>query len=300
MFERKKVGLALSGGGASGLAHIGVLKILEKHKIPIDFIAGTSMGAVIAAMYSAEPNAKKLEKEAQELDWKNIFDYTIPKSGLIRGQKIEGILENKLHNLQFSQLKIPLYITAFDIEKSQEVIFNKGDVAKAVRASISIPGIFVPVINNNRILVDGGVIDPIPSEILKKQGAEIIIAVNVVSFHPKSSVFETAVVKKSKKKIPNIVTITSKTLKVMEAETYESDLKSDKIDLIISPNIPGVGLFDFHKIKEIIKKGESQTISSLKEIQKITEPNPFKAFLNELNESLNVKKLVNQVKEISK
>ena len=102
MFKRKKVGLALSGGGARGLAHLGVLKVLEENKIPIDFIAGTSMGAFVGAMYSAEPNIKKLEKDLSSKEWRNSFDYNIlPSKGLIKGDKIERWLEQNIKDLDF-------------------------------------------------------------------------------------------------------------------------------------------------------------------------------------------------------
>ena len=190
MEEKKKVGLALSGGGARGIAHIGILKTLEKYKVPIDYISGTSIGALIGALYSAEPNAKKLEKEVLEIEWKKLFDYTIPTKGLIKGKKIEEFLKEKFGDLKFNELKIPLFITAFDIENKQEIIFHKGNVAKAVRASISIPGIFVPTENNGKILVDGGLTDLIPTEILKKEGADIIIAVNLNSIKEKETSLE--------------------------------------------------------------------------------------------------------------
>src|SRR6056297_3089720 len=181
MAKRKKVGIALSGGGSKGIAHIGVLKILEKYNIPVDFVSGTSIGAVIGALYCSGYTSKKLEILFTEdkKEWKKLFDYTFPKHGLIKGKRIEKFIQEELKDTKFKDLEIPLYITAFDIENKQEIYFNKGSVSKAVRASISIPGMIVPVENNNRILVDGGIVDPIPTEVLKKAGADIIIAINV-------------------------------------------------------------------------------------------------------------------------
>ena len=115
LFKRKKIGLALGGGGARGMAHIGVLKILEKNNIPIDMISGTSMGAAVGALYSLEPNAKKLEKEVLSMKWKELFDYTISSKGIIKGDRIYNFFKKRLKNANFSDLKLPLFVTAFDI-----------------------------------------------------------------------------------------------------------------------------------------------------------------------------------------
>ncbi|MCX6747231.1 MAG: patatin-like phospholipase family protein [Candidatus Pacearchaeota archaeon] len=289
MFKAKKIGLALSGGGAKGMAHIGVLKVLEKNKIPIDFISGTSIGAVIAALYSYEPNAKKLEKEAVSNEWKNLLDYTFPSKGFIKGERIEQFLKERLKGVDFKHLKIPLFITAFDIDKKQEIVFQRGDVAKAVRASISIPGVFVPIENNNRILVDGGVLDPIPTEVLRKK-ADIIIAVNVDSMKlRKPKMNEEATLKKSSKKIPGILKTIFQSLTVIGAEASRVDLYNDIPDLIINVNLGDIDLFDFEKAKYAIKKGVSATQKSLKEIKALTKKTPFKDFLEEIERDLKIR-----------
>lgn len=301
MSERKKVGLALGGGGSRGFAHIGVLKILEKYKIPIDYISGTSIGALVGALYSAQPNAKKLEKEILETKWDDLFDYTIPREGLIKGEKLEKFLKGKLDSLKFNQLKIPLFITAFDLENKQEIIFNKGDVAKAVRASISIPGIFVPVENNGRILVDGGITDLIPTEILKKEGAEITIAVNVDFIKEKKPTLkEEAVVSSSKRKFPGIIATMGKSIQIIEAEASKAELNSDKPDLIISLDLENVSTFDFSQIKKIIRKGELAAIKSIKKLDKLTNPSPFKEFLQQLNPIPIIKEVTQNITEATK
>lgn len=299
MPERKKIGLALSGGGAWGLAHIGVLKVLEENKIPIDYISGTSMGAVIGAIYSAESNAKKLEKDSLSVKWNSLFDYTLSKSGLIKGEAIESFLDKKLSNITFDDLKIPFYVTAFDIENKQEVIFHKGDVSKAVRASISVPGFFLPIENNGRILVDGGVADPIPIGILKKIGAEIIIAVNVMRIEDiKSPIQEEATVKKPTKKIPDMIHIILKTFEIMQAENCRSEIEQDRADLLIHPRIAEkIGWSEFGKVKEAIKIGEKAARNSIDELRKISEPNPLKQFLMELGQDIGVATFVKEVKK---
>src|SRR3989344_1593617 len=243
MFQRKKIGVALSGGGMKGLAHIGVLKILEDYKIPIDMISGTSMGAVIGALYSAEPNAKKLEKEVMKENLGGFFDYTLSRHGIIRGKKIEEYLDKKLEKIDFKELKIPLYVTACDLEKNREIIFHKGDVAKAVRASISIPGIFIPVENNHKILVDGGLIDPIPVDILRKFGADIVIAVNVDYLKEKKPMLnEKALRVQADRQMPSIMDISLRSLDIMSAEASRAELLEKKADLLINVKLEGAGL----------------------------------------------------------
>lgn len=298
MSERKKVGLALSGGGMKGLAHIGVIKILEKYKIPIDMISGTSMGALIGAMYAAEPNAKKLEHDVLKEDLGKLLDYTISSHGLIKGNKIEDFLRKRLNSITFDKLKIPTYITAFDIDKNREVIYTKGDVTQAIRASISIPGIFIPVENNNEIIVDAGIIDPVPTEVLKNKGAEIIIAVNIIGFKEKAPLYdEVAKKQKVNKSMPSMIQATMKSLSIMGSEMAIANLRKPGIDCIIEVYLKGVDMFDYKKAKMIIKKGETSAKASLENIRSITEPHPLKEFLESLNKSLNLKEIVKEVKK---
>ncbi|MFW6283061.1 MAG: patatin-like phospholipase family protein [Minisyncoccales bacterium] len=286
MVKRKKVGVALSGGGSKGIAHIGVLKILEEYNVPIDFISGTSMGSVIGALYCSGYSLKKIEYlfTEEEKGWKKLLDYTFPKHGLIKGKKIENFIEDELKNIKFKDLEIPLYVTSFDIDDRREIVFNRGSVSKAVRASISIPGMIVPVENKNRILVDGGIVDPIPTEVLKKKGAEIIIAVNVDEKKKKSIKFEKAVEKKGKKKIPGIWDIASKSFKAMSHEIYMYDLTKKGIDFIIHVPTRNKEILSFSKKanKQTIKDGEKAAEKSLEKIQKATKPHPFKDFLESL------------------
>lgn len=281
MFKRKKIGLALGSGSAKGLAHIGVLKVLEKHKIPIDFIAGTSMGSLVGALYCSEPNAQKIEQEMlnTKSKWKSIIDLTFPRAGLIKGEKMEKDLREKLENKNFKDLKIPFFVTAVDIQNEQEVIFHKGDVAKAVRSSISVPGVFVPTENNGRILVDGGVIDPLPVEVLKQAGADIIIAVNVLGLKEKKPILsEEAIVKENKIKKPNIINTLLKTFQIIEAEGSRAILEKLGADLIITPDLEGIRSIDFFKVDEVIKRGERAAERSLQDIKKLAKPNFFQRF----------------------
>ncbi len=284
--DRKKVGLALSGGGARGLAHIGVLKVLEENNIPIDVISGTSMGAFIGAFYASRKNIKVVEEEILSIGWKNIFDYTIPTKGLIRGDKIESILTQKLGRLKFNDLKIPLLVTSYDIRNDQEVVFTKGDLIKSIRASISIPGIFVPVSNKHQILVDGGLVDPVPTEILKDR-ADIIIAVNVNKIKKRKIVLgETALIERDKDILPSVFECTTKALQVLSSEVSEHDLVGEEISLIIDVDLGDKGVLDFSNPESIIKKGEEAARAMLKKIKSVSKPNSFKNFFMSLQEGL--------------
>jgi NTE family protein len=176
---KKKIGLALGSGSVRGFAHIGVLKVLEEEKVPIDFIAGTSIGALIGAAYASGLNARLLEKIALSTEWRSLVDFTVPKTGFIAGREVEKYIARIIEYKNFSELNIPLNIVATDISKGEKVIFDKGNVAKAVRASISIPGVFKPVKLDKKELVDGGLVDPIPVDVVKEMGAAKIIAVDL-------------------------------------------------------------------------------------------------------------------------
>lgn len=283
MVERKKVGLALSGGGMKGLAHIGVLKVLEKYKIPIDMISGTSMGALIGSLYACQPNAKKLEHDVLSENIEKLLDYTLSSHGIIKGNKIEEFLRVRMNNITFDKLKIPTFITAFDLDKKREVIYSRGDVTQAVRASISIPGIFIPVENNNEIIVDAGLVDPVPTEVLRKNGADIIIAVNVSGYREKPTLYnQKAKKQRVNKRMPSMINATLKSISIMGAELAHADIKRSKIDFVIDVNLEGIELFDYKKAGKIIKKGEATAKASLKKIINITEPHPFTDFLAEL------------------
>lgn len=176
-----KLGLALGGGSARGLSHIGVLKVLHKHKIYPDYIAGTSMGAVIGALYAADHTPKEMEDIAKSTKWKKIVDFKIPKAGFIEGDLVERKIRRLIVNKNFSELSIPLCVVAYNIDLHEKAIFSKGSVSKAIRASMSIPGIFAPTKIGKYHYIDGGVIDPTPFEVVKEMGADVVIAVDLFS-----------------------------------------------------------------------------------------------------------------------
>ena len=177
----RKVGLALGSGSARGLAHIGVLRALEEADIGVDFIAGTSMGALIGAVYAAG-KLDELEATFQTFDWKktiSFFDVVLPKSGLLDGAKVSALVREHVQSELIEALPKPFASVATDLVSGEEVAIDRGDVIDAVRASISVPGVFTPMRSNGRILVDGGLTNPVPASVARRMGADIVIAVDL-------------------------------------------------------------------------------------------------------------------------
>ncbi|MDD2274073.1 MAG: patatin-like phospholipase family protein [Desulfuromonadaceae bacterium] len=179
--HRLKIGLALGSGSARGLAHLGVIRALEDAGIEVDFIAGTSMGALIGAIHAAG-KLDELETTFQAFDWKktvSFFDVVLPKSGLLDGAKVSELVREHIHANVIEALPKAFAAVATDIVSGEEVVIRSGDVIEAVRASISVPGIFTPVRSNGRILVDGGLTNPVPVSAARAMGAEFVIAVDL-------------------------------------------------------------------------------------------------------------------------
>ncbi|MFO8062635.1 MAG: patatin-like phospholipase family protein [bacterium] len=184
LFKKKKLGLALGGGAAKGLAHIGILKVLEENDIRIDFVSGTSMGAIIGAMYASGMSASEIESVATGLDKKeaaSLFRITLDGAGFINGERITGLLEDVIHKKKFTEMEIPFACVACDIVTGREIVFTEGNIINSLRASMSIPGIFSPVKNEGNVLVDGGLVNPVPADTVRDLGADRVLAVNVLT-----------------------------------------------------------------------------------------------------------------------
>ena len=177
----KKIGLALGSGSARGWAHIGVIQALSEAGINIDYIAGTSIGALVGAVF-ASGKIDALAEVVLQFDWKkiiNFFDVVLPKSGLIDGKKISDFVRSLVDGVNIEELSIPFCAVSTDIGTGREVAINSGDIIEAVRASISVPGIFTPFKKNNTVLVDGGLVNPVPVSAVRNMGADFVIAVDL-------------------------------------------------------------------------------------------------------------------------
>lgn len=178
--NRPKIGLALGSGGARGLTQIGILKVLNENKIPIDFIAGSSAGSVVGAYYAVYENVTGFEKAIRKLSKKDLLKLAYVNSTRkgITGEKAMEFLMKIIGDKDFSDTKIPLKIIATDMELGKEVWFDKGKLSEAIRASISLPGIFYPAKINGKFYLDGGIVNPTPVDVVKAMGADIVIAID--------------------------------------------------------------------------------------------------------------------------
>lgn len=174
-----KIALVLGGGSARGLAHIGFLKVFKKYNIPVDLIVGTSIGSLAGACFSLGIPISKMEAIANKITWRQLTDFIISKMGFLEGKNFEKIISEATEDKGFDNLNIPLAITATDIEKGELVVYTSGNLQKIIRASCSIPGIFLPIRMDGRTLVDGGIKNTVPSEVARRLGAKFIIAVDV-------------------------------------------------------------------------------------------------------------------------
>ncbi|TNE70726.1 hypothetical protein EP331_11360 [bacterium] len=177
------LGIALGSGSARGIAHIGVLKAFEEHQIPVKMVAGTSIGALIGAAYCAG-NLTQLEQFMLQVDWKLIAsycDFVLPKKGLMQGEKVKELITELIGVTDFNQLNKPLAIATTDLNTAEPIIIKEGNLVEAIRASISLPGIFEPVQYGNRILVDGGLTNPVPVRLFEHTDISSIVAVDLNS-----------------------------------------------------------------------------------------------------------------------
>ncbi|HZQ08660.1 MAG TPA: patatin-like phospholipase family protein [Anaerolineae bacterium] len=279
---RRQVGLALSSGGARGLAHIGVLQVLEREGIPIDLIAASSMGSLVGALYAAGlplgeivKVAQLMQRQTNPLTGFSMWDIGVPpRAGLIRGNKTLDYLRKVLHDKKFEDLETPLSIVTCDVITGEEVLFDSGPVADAVRASISIIGVFEPAHIGEHFLVDGGTVNPVPTSVLKDKHADIVIASNVIPGLPermhRKEQLKTG-------KAPNVISIVLGAIEIMESEIIKS--RSDAIDILIAPDVAQFSSLDYDRVNDIIQVGQDAAERALPQIRQLLAPRPrVKAF----------------------
>ena len=263
-----KIGLALGSGAARGFAHVGVLEALEEEKIPVHYIAGTSMGALIGGLYASGLGIKKLKEFACQTDWKKVAILLAPslsKSGLVSGERIGKYLRSFLGNRKIEELPIPFACVATDILSGEEIIIDKGDLVDGIRASISIPGILTPVILDGRILADGGIVDPIPVNVVSKMGADFVIASNANSLFSKPPTEIENVRTKNKIKVPSIFTILLQSTSIMQRKMIRDSLS--KANLVINSEVPNIKLLEFYRAKEGVNAGRKTARKVLKDLE---------------------------------
>ncbi len=289
------VGLVLGSGAAFGLSHIGVLKVLERERIPIDVIAGSSVGALIGSVYAVCQDAAEVEKMATEINARllvgKLLDISLyPVRGFLNGRGIMKHLSKHIGNKTFESCRIPLKITGANLSTRQSIIFESGMLADAVRASIAIPAIFKPVFIGGDTIVDGGILNPLPIKALHDAGVHKIIAVNVFPTTKdtleRRIILEDAAQKEAqavrqknflvrgayrlKKAItrcffPNVFDILMNTIQFMESEIAE--IEGESADVLIRPVLCTASWVEFYKPEPFIKKGEEETMRLLPKIK---------------------------------
>jgi len=269
MKKRPKVGLALGSGGAKGYAHVGVLQSLIKNQIPIDFIAGSSVGTLAASLYALFLDGEKIKNISLSNNWNKIifsFDFSL-NGGLMQGVKFQSFLNKVLEKANFKETKIPLKVIATDLETAQAVEIEKGNIALAVRASCSVPLIFKSVKIGNKFFGDGGLSDPVPVQTVKKMGADIVIAVNLDN----ANYFEQNKLVIDKKGITGFSLV-----RYLNYFQYHLANRSCQgADILIEPKVSYLRLRDWPKLvkngggREFIREGEKSTRLALPHIKKL-------------------------------
>jgi NTE family protein len=277
--KKRIVGLALGSGSARGWSHIGVIRVLESYGWKPDIICGTSIGSIVGAFYAAG-KLDRLEEWVQTLEWKDILGFMDISfgGGLISGKKLFDFFEKEFKNLNFEHLEKKFGAIATDIDNGAEIWLREGSVPQAVRASISLPGIFSPVKLGERWLVDGGLVNPVPVSLCKAMGAEFVIAVDLNQdlLDRKDSPEEVSEkendrksflsrfwgkdldenLQKEKDEKPGMIEVMSKSVNVMQIRITRSRMAGDPPDLIIAPRLRNIGLMEFHRAKECIEEGK--------------------------------------------
>ena len=248
------IGLALGGGFARGIAHIGVLKVLEQENIPISFVAGTSVGALIGAAYCGGVSPAELEEVAARVRFKHFARWTLSRLGFASNQRMIGFLNSLLKVKTFEELSIPLAVTATDFSTGEGVVFHSGPLVDPVRASCAYPGMFLPVTIRGRMLVDGMLAHAVPSVPLREMGAQRVLAVHLKG---------TWAHKDGPRHLFDVI---GQCFAI--AQEMNCNIGKAASDLIIEPDVNGYKYDDFEHSADLVRAGEQVTRAALPEIKK--------------------------------
>ena len=266
--KRKTVGLALGGGSAKGLAHIGVIKALLEIGVPIDYIAGTSMGAVIGGLYALEGDIHPVEefisslnKEEREELAKISFRRGRPRMG---DDLIVSIINTRFGSKQFKDCKIPFVAVATDVRQGNEVVLSEGKMADAIKASSALPVIFEPVKIGENLLIDGGIANPVPADIVRKMGADVVIAVDVLS-----KWVDISLLSGDNLTIRNVRPLFSAIISLLSYQVAKEKLED--ADVVIKPPVSNYKMLDFRDAEGIIASGYKETRAHYADICRLTD-----------------------------
>lgn len=247
-----KIGVALGGGFARGIAHIGVLRVLEQNNIPIDFIAGTSVGALIASAYASGSPLEEMERQGAATRFRDFGRWTISRMGMASNERLEDFLRRFTPAHDFSEMKIPLSIVATDIIKGESVYFTDGEIGPALRASCAYPGLFLPVEYQDHFLVDGFITESVPSTAVRRLGAEFVIGVHLepglLSSRPR-----------------NTIEVISRSFSVIQVGMVQPWRAAT--DVLLEPDVHHVLWDEFAKTPQLVAAGEDSARAALPQIK---------------------------------
>ncbi|WP_269531373.1 patatin-like phospholipase family protein [Chitinimonas sp. BJYL2] len=248
-----RIGIALGGGAAKGFAHIGVLKALEAQGLAPEFVAGTSAGSVVGALYASGMNGFTLQEQSFALDEAGIRDVSLGSGGLVKGEKLQDYINELVKQRPIDKLVKPFAAVATELDTGNRLVFRRGNTGQAVRASCSIPGVFQPVLISGKRYVDGGVVSPVPVDAARELGAELVIAVDISS--------------KATAAKPNagIVTIVNQAITIMGQKLGELELA--RAEVVIRPRVGKIGPADFDQKHAAILEGEKATQAAMPAIR---------------------------------
>ncbi|WP_107860695.1 patatin-like phospholipase family protein [Neisseria weaveri] len=248
------IGLALGGGASKGFAHIGVIKVLEQHNIPVKVVTGTSAGSIVGSLYASGMSPDRLELEAEILEKSSLVDLTLSTSGFIKGQKLQDFINRKVNNKTIQSFPRKFAAVATRFGTGDAIAFNHGNVGQAVRASVSIPNIFQPAVIGGQKYVDGGLSAPVPVTAARNQGANFVIAVDI-SARP------------SKLTESGFFSYLDQSLNIMSQTALRQELK--KANVVITPQVQHLGAVGgFDQKNQAIKLGEQAALKALPEIKR--------------------------------
>lgn len=252
-----RIGLALGGGAARGFAHVGVIKALESQGFKPEFVAGTSAGSLVAALYAAGNSGFDLQRIALDLDEKAVSDWTLPNRGFIKGESLQNYVNAKLANRPIEKLPLPLAIVATDLASGESVVFRRGNAGMAVRASSAVPGVFQPVAIGGREFVDGGVTSPVPVRAARELGADFVIAVDIGKRGTDVTLKDTVDV------LLQSITVMGRVIAAQEGQAA---------DVVISPDTSRIATTSFESRNLAILEGEQAAMAALPRLrQKLAE-----------------------------
>jgi len=254
-----KLGLALGGGAARGFAHIGVLQVLEEEGIKPAFVVGTSAGSVVAAFYASGKSASQLQWLADTMDESQFTDWANPFTGrgMLRGEALGKYVNSQLNGMKIEDMKIPLGIVATDLRTGDGILFRRGDVSMAVRASSAVPSVFEPVRIGGKDYVDGGLVSPVPVRYAKQMGADVVLAVDISS-RPEDA------------KTSDMLKVLLQTFSIMGKSI--SQLELAHAEVVVRPALPDVGSAEFSARKKSIEAGRTAMKQALPQLKALITP----------------------------